>query len=200
MAVLIRDAGVEARVRAERKSSDAARWDEVWNGVLVMPPMPNNEHQRIVIRLASIFSNLIDWDAGDCCLPGANVSDRDADWSFNYRVPDVLVVKAGGRAVDRGTHWIGGPDLIVEVISPEEEPYVKLDFYSSIGVREVLVLQRDPWLLERFALLNGALTRLERCDAVGGEVASSVLPVKFRFRTGDRLMVEHATTGESWAV
>jgi Uma2 family endonuclease len=200
MAVLIRDAGVEARVRSERQASDAARWDEVWAGVLVMPPMPNNEHQRLVLKLCSVFSNLIDWDAGDCCLPGANVSDREADWQFNYRVPDVLVIRAGGRASDRGSHWVGGPDLIVEVISPGEEPYAKLDFYASIGVREVLVLQRDPCLLERFALRNGTLTRTDRCTEAGGEAASEVLPVTFRFKATARLIVENHSTGQIWQI
>ena len=107
MPVLIHDAGVETQVRADRGRSDASRWDEAWNGVLVRPPTPNNEHQRLVMKLCSIFSSLVDWDAGDCCLPGANVSDRDDDWQFNDRVPDVFVALASGTAQDRGKHWIG---------------------------------------------------------------------------------------------
>ena len=199
MAVLIRDAGVEARVRAERQRSDGSRWDEVWSGVLVMPPMPNNDHQRLVIKLCSVFSSLIDWDAGDCCLPGANVSDRDADWQFNYRVPDVLVAKAGGPAQDRGTHWIGSTDLIVEIISPGEEPYAKLDFYSLIGVREVLILQREPWLLERFELQNAVLTKIDRASETGGEVRCTVLPLNMRFNAS-RLLIEDTIAGTTWQI
>ena len=36
---------------AERKNSEAAQWDEMWNGVLHIPPMPNRLHQRLAKRL-----------------------------------------------------------------------------------------------------------------------------------------------------
>src|SRR5438034_11795325 len=29
----------------EHKNSEAAQWDEMWNGVLHMPPIPNRVHQ-----------------------------------------------------------------------------------------------------------------------------------------------------------
>jgi Uma2 family endonuclease len=199
MSVLIHDAGVETQVRAARGRSDASRWDEAWNGVLVMPPTPNNEHQRLVMKLCSIFSSLVDWDAGDCCLPGANVSDRDVDWQFNYRVPDVFVALASGTAQDRGTHWIGPPDLLVEILSPTEEPYSKLDFYTGIGVRELLILHRDPWRLERFMLQNAVLARAGRCDPAGGEISLVTLPLTFRFRTTGSMHVE-STNGQVWTV
>ena len=94
--------------------------DEMWEGVLVMPPLANNEHQRIVSKLTSAFSSVIDWDAGEQALPSANVSDRDAGWTYNYRDPDC------NPAHDCGTHWHGGPDMLVEVISPGENPLAEL--------------------------------------------------------------------------
>ena len=39
----------------ERKNSDAAKWDEMWNGVLHMPPMPNGMHQDFSLHLASFL-------------------------------------------------------------------------------------------------------------------------------------------------
>ncbi len=35
---------------------------------------------------------------------------------------------------------LGTADLVVEVRSPDDESYAKLDFYAAKGVREVLVL------------------------------------------------------------
>jgi Uma2 family endonuclease len=63
-------------------------------------------------------------------------------------LPDVVVALAGGQAKDCGTHWCSGPDFVVEIRSPSEDPRDKLDFYAAVGTREVLVIDRDPWALE----------------------------------------------------
>jgi hypothetical protein len=55
MAVLVTDRNVEERLKAERELSGADRYDEVWDGVYVMPPMPNDEHQQLVMRMGSIL-------------------------------------------------------------------------------------------------------------------------------------------------
>src|SRR5688500_17695917 len=117
-----------------------------------MPALPNNEHQNLVMRLGVPFAAVVNWEAGDSVPPGANVSARVAGWKQNYRCPDVVVALAGGRAQDCGTHWCGGPDFVVEIRSPSEDPRDKLDFYAAVGTREVLVIDRDPWGLELFRL------------------------------------------------
>jgi hypothetical protein len=38
---------VPADILAWRKRTGADRWDEMWEGVLHMPPMPNREHQEL---------------------------------------------------------------------------------------------------------------------------------------------------------
>jgi hypothetical protein len=38
---------VPADLLAWRKRTGADRWDEMWEGVLHMPPMPNLEHQEL---------------------------------------------------------------------------------------------------------------------------------------------------------
>ncbi|MEZ6102003.1 MAG: Uma2 family endonuclease [Pirellulaceae bacterium] len=99
-----------------RKATGADRFDEVWNGVYVMDPMPNNEHQTLATELGIIFGALIDWNGLGWTFVGANVSDRERDWTENYRIPDVLVFLAETKAKDCGTHWCGGPDFAVEII------------------------------------------------------------------------------------
>lgn len=39
---------------------------------------------------------------------------------------------AGSKAKDSGTHWVGGPDILVEITSPGEDPRQKLDFYAKV--------------------------------------------------------------------
>ncbi|MGA2798203.1 MAG: hypothetical protein ABSE63_11525 [Thermoguttaceae bacterium] len=45
MAVLITDPSLEERFIGERKICGSDRWNEVWEGVYIADPLPNNEHQ-----------------------------------------------------------------------------------------------------------------------------------------------------------
>ena len=144
MPVMIFDPELEREIRTARDSCDAGRRDEVWEGVLVVPPVANNEHQRLVMKFTLAFSYAVDFVAGDSVLPGCNVSDRDADWITNYREPDVAVYLATNPAKDSNTHWVGGPDVAVEVVSRGEDPRLKLDFYAKVNTRELLIVERNP--------------------------------------------------------
>lgn len=42
---LVADPQISEKLIAERKALGLDRFDEVWEGVYVMPPMANNEHQ-----------------------------------------------------------------------------------------------------------------------------------------------------------
>jgi len=206
MPVLITDPVYEERIRAELENSAEKRRDEVWDGVLVVPPLANNEHQRIVMGLAYAFASVVDL-ATDAVLPGCNVSDREADWRFNYRDPDIAVYLAGNPARDCGTHWCGGPDLLVEVVSPGEDPRQKLDFYAKVSTREVLIMDRVPWALELYRLQAGKMVLVGRSDGADlgeanpGELGSVVLPLTFRLQTGTPrpvVVVRHTATGQTW--
>src|SRR5207302_6718560 len=118
--LLVLDQDITDDLIRERQRLGNDRYDEVWNGVYVMPAMPNNAHQTLVHKLSHVFDNVVPEDDG-IIQPGANVSDRNAGWTDNYRIPDILVALIGGRAIDRGTHWQGGPDFLVEVESPGDD-------------------------------------------------------------------------------
>ena len=92
MATVIMDHLFAQRLRDERKAAGSDRWDEVWEGTYMMAPLPNNEHQQIVTRLAAIFQETVGWDSADIVLPGANVSDREKGWQHNYRCPTLLFI------------------------------------------------------------------------------------------------------------
>jgi Uma2 family endonuclease len=202
MPVLITDPVYEQKIRAELDSSPEKRREEVWEGLLVVPPMANNEHQLIVSELVYVFRSVVDRKAGDRVLPGCNISDRDKEWTQNYRDPDIAVYLSTNPAKDSGTHWVGGPDLLVEIVSPGEDPRQKHDFYAKVKTREVLVVDRDPWAVELYQLKGGKLVLLGKSDAANPAVlTSTVLPLKFELRPGTprpTILVTHTATGQTW--
>lgn len=161
-----------------------------------MPPMANNEHQRIVGDIYSVLTGTV--GEFGTVLPGANVSDQEEDWEKNYRCPDVLFIAADGRAVDRGTYWFGGPDFVVEVMSPGDDTMAKLPFYAGVGVREVLVVERDTRVPTLYRLGRNRLTAV-RPSEIDGEphLVSAVVPLAFRAveskKHGPRLEVRRTT-------
>ena len=204
MALMVLDPVVEQKLRSEREASGADRYDEIWEGVYMMAPLANNEHQDLQSGLAAAIMNAVGWGGPARVHAGANVSDREDDWEFNYRIPDVVVVFPGGAARDCGTHWCGGPDCCVEIASPGDRSRDKLDFYASIGVRELLLVDREPWGLELYRLNVARLERVGRSDLGSPDsLVSGVLPTSFRLVPGTarpRIEVVHRDGVQRWLV
>lgn len=203
MAVLILDPYWEAEAKRAREASGADdRYDETWDGVLVMTPAPNNEHHRLQAFLVRVIATVIDDMARGETSFGVNVSDRAVEWTRNYRCPDVVVYLVGTPAVDHGTFWQGGPDFAVEVVSPGEDPHAKLGFYALVKTRELLVIHRDPWALELFTL-DGVSLRLtgQSDEAEPVALPSATTGLTFRVVRGPfRPLVEvtHPATNRTW--
>ena len=204
MAMLVLDQWVEDRVKAERRVSGADRYDEVWNGVYVVAQPPDNEHQDVRTGLCSAMQTAVGSDCGNRIYPGVNVSDRVEGWLFNVRVPDVAVVLPGGVAQDCGTHYCGGPDWCAEVTSPGDRSRDKPDFYALVGVRELLLVDRDPWALELYRLHADRLALVGHSDIDKPDVlAATVVPVSFRLVTGPNrpaIDVTHRDGVQHWLV
>src|SRR5215218_9423937 len=135
MPTLILDPLIERQFNEQRSAAGLSERDEVWDGVTVVMPLPTVEHQKIVAFFMKVFAAVFDADSSVVLLPGANVSDRETGWKQNYREPDVVLYREGGTARDCGTHLCGGPDFLLEVVSPEDRARDKLPFYASIGTR-----------------------------------------------------------------
>ena len=202
MPVLILDPHMEAKYRSLWAENDSNRFDEVWDGVLVVAPLPNNEHQEIQFKLLLPLAAAVDEPQLGRVSAGVNVSDRADQWEHNYRGPDVVVYLHGNPAVNHGTHWEGGPDFLAEIISPGEKPYDKFDFYAKVNTREVLVAHRDPWWVELHQLQGGKLTLAGRSELpASATLTSSVLPLTFRLVAGTprpKIEVVHPPTGRRW--
>jgi Uma2 family endonuclease len=146
-----------------------------------MSPDPNDEHQSLVAQLVGILMVVIAWPGRGFVRPGVNISDRDEEWTHNFRVPAVAVFLAGSNAINRDTHWFGGPDWAAEIVSPGDRSRAKLDFYAKIGTRELLIVDRDPWALELYVLRRKKLRLVGSSTAKNERVLkSTVLPLSFR--------------------
>jgi len=203
MTLIVTDPRDQARLIAERRASGADRFDEVWDGDYVMSPIADNEHQDLQGLLTSVFLQALGADRQARVQPGANISDREEGWEHNYRCPDVAVFLPNTSARDCGSHWFGGPDFAVEILSPGDRTPKKLPFYASVNVRELLVVAREPWSLELYRLRDGELASVGKIDvSTGDPLASEVLPLSFRLVAGSPrpiIDVRHRETGQTWS-
>jgi Uma2 family endonuclease len=169
-----------------RRLRGVDKYDEVWDGVIHVSPLANDNHQEIVGELYGILRTVIGMPRLGKVRPGTNLSDRDKGWRRNFRVPDVAVFLNGTKAKNCGTHWMGGPDFAVEIRSPGDETLLKLPFYEHVGTRELLVVDRDPWSLVLYRLGVNGLVPAGRSDLDAPEVIrSEVVPLAFRLVVGD---------------
>jgi Uma2 family endonuclease len=204
MPILIDNPKVVSRILERRRLTGADRYDEVWDGVYVMSPLANNEHQRIGTRFATILDTVIGLPGLGEVRSGVNVSDRAKGWRKNCRVPDIAVRLNGGLAKMLTSHWVGGPDFVVEIVSNGDRSRRKLDFYGAVGTRELLLVDRDPWALELYGLRDGRLvpTGVSR-TGLNVVLTSEVLPQTFRLiEPGGvpKIEVAHPESGRSWMV
>jgi Uma2 family endonuclease len=197
MAIVSLEPGVLKRMIRKRRESGGDRWDEVWDGVYVMPPLADNEHQRLGLELAIDIRNVLGPDERIQIFAGCNVSDQPRRWRRNYRCPDVAVFLPGNPAEDRGSHWFGGPDFAVEITSRFDRSREKFGYYAKVGVRELLLVDRRPWQMELHRINNN---RWDLAGRLGLDephaLASQVMPLTYRLITGvNRPKIEVARPG-----
>ena len=164
MAIFITDPSIEQRLCSERETSGADRYDEVWEGIHMRAPLPNDEHRVLVSRLGYILEDCVGMPGLGQVRPGVNLSDRDEDWKDDYRVPDLAVFLEGGKATNLGTHWRGAADFLIEIISPNDNTRDKVPYYARLGAQELLLIDRDPWSLELLRQQDGALSLISTSD------------------------------------
>ncbi|HEV3235434.1 MAG TPA: Uma2 family endonuclease [Gemmataceae bacterium] len=160
--------------------------DEVWDGVLVMSPIANNEHQQLTSRLGFAFQLVLGWNSRAKIFPGINLSDRVEGWQENYRIPDIAVYLPENTAIDCETHWCGGPDFGVEIVSDDDRSLEKLPFYAKVNTQELLIVDRDPWCLSLYRLQDNEMVLVGKSSLEDSlELVSAVLPLSFRLIPGD---------------
>jgi Uma2 family endonuclease len=155
--VALREALVDEQLIADRERLGLDGRDEVWAGVYVMVPPARQPHQRTTRLLAQALVALglaeVDLDVG--------VGHAD-----DYRVPDVAVYDAD--QLDEQQLYVGRAKLVVEVVSPSENPHAKLAFYTE-RADEFLIVHPD-----RLELFTGG----QPVDAVDGWLIGRTMAVR----------------------
>jgi len=204
MAMFIESPELEEDLKARRQAWDVDKHDEVWEGVYFMSPEADNDHQDWVLEFAAVLREAIAKRGLGKVYPGVNLAASAENWEHDYRVPDVLVFLKGTAAVNHGKFWTGAADFIIEISSPRDRVYEKLPFYSRIGVRELLILNRQKRVLELYQHRGGDLRKSGESALDGGDALSSqVLSLDFRLIPGDprpQVEVWHKTSGERWVI
>jgi len=185
-----------------RRRSGLDRFDEVWDGVYVMSPQPNPEHMLLSGMLTHVFLSALPPSRVLGVAPGGNISDRRENWAKNFRCSDVLVFLAGNPAEQLESHWVGGPDFAVEIISRGDRARKKLGFYTKVGVRELLLIDRRPWRLEHYCLREGSL-ELAGHTVLGenSAITSELLGLSFRLianKPRPKIEITCPADGRTW--
>lgn len=201
---LICDPIVSEPLIKDRQERGIDQHDEVWEGVYVMSPLANLEHQFVVFELAYAFRCGLGNRSGSLVLVGVNVSDCDENWKHNFRCPDVAIYLENTSAKLHEAFTEGGPDFAVEVVSANDMTREKLDFYAKVGVRELLIVDRGPWQLELLRLADGKLSStgastVEKSDLL----TSDLIPFTFKLEAGEErpaIVVGHSESEQAWRV
>lgn len=107
------------------------------------------------------------------------------------RIPDLTFVANGREHVLAQDGVRGeGPDAVVDIRSPHDETSEKLPFYASIGVKEVIVCDRDSKAPEIFRLAGPQYVALQADDGL----VSGTMAIRLRRVEGmpTRLRIEDA--------
>ena len=116
---------------ARRRKLGLDRYDEIWAGDYHMAPAAHFWHGRVDSELARVLA------------PHARRVGLLGTTTFNLGSPDNFRVPDGGlhRSIANSA-WLPTAAIVIEVVSPDDETWEKLEFYASHGVEELIIA--DP--------------------------------------------------------
>jgi Uma2 family endonuclease len=115
---------------ARRQALGQDLFDEVWEGDYHMAPAPTGRHGRVDYEVAGILRPLAK-EAGLRGSGPANIgTPRD------YRVPDLSFFADSAPQTYNPT-----AEIVIEIVSPDDESRKKFDFYFRVGVKEVGIVE-----------------------------------------------------------
>ena len=130
-----------------RRRAGADRFDEVWEGRYVVAPDPHSNHGRVQLEIGLLLRS------------AARARGLHATTTFNLGRPDDYRIPDAGLLAGPAGVWHETAVLVVEVLSPDDMTFDKLDFYTAHGVRELLVVDWPTRSVRCFALQDGQVER-----------------------------------------
>jgi Uma2 family endonuclease len=148
-----------------RRSLGQDRYDEVWAGDYHMVPVPHAIHGFVASEVGVLLHPLAQ-RAGLVGTSGFNLGRPD-----DYRVADGGLHREIPSAV-----FVPTAALVVEVVSPGDETWQKLDFYAAHSVDELLIADPAQRSVTLLALEDGRYAERESSGLLG--VGSAELAAK----------------------
>jgi Uma2 family endonuclease len=171
----------------ERKRTGAHQWDEMWDGVWHLMPLPNREQQDLEGSLIGYLHTR--WARPNRAKVHLQINlASPGGWpDKDYRIPDLLLLWPERFSINRNEYFDGAPDAVIEIHSPGDEAYEKLPFYAKLGVPEVWIIHRDTKEPEIHLLRRGRYRRQK--PAANGWVISPAMGVELRVGKPGKLAV-----------
>lgn len=116
---------------ADRQARGQDLYDEVWEGTYHVAPAAHPSHGDVDDQISRLLGPYAD-TAGLHGSGPLNVGEPD-----DYRVPDRAYLRERAR-----TTFVPSVAIVVEIVSPGDESWAKLDFYFAHEALEVLLV--DP--------------------------------------------------------
>lgn len=113
------------------------------------------------------------------------VFDSKAPGNTNFRTPDLVVFDDSARS-EHGVE--GRARLVVEIRSPGDESLQKLPYYESVGVLEVILIDRDTKSVRHWLATDHGL--VETPAEEEGWHRLRALPARLRTTGGARLQLD----------
>ena len=116
---------------------------ELIDGELILAPAPRRDHQRVQLNLGAPMHFFVQSNE----LGVVYVAPRDVVFSDTYIVqPDIMFISNERMHIDTEAEIWGGPDLVVEILSPstaDRDRTVKRALYARHGVKEYWLVDAD---------------------------------------------------------
>ncbi|MCL2768803.1 MAG: Uma2 family endonuclease [Solirubrobacterales bacterium] len=132
------------------------RKDEVWEGVYHVVPAPSHRHAAAGAQVKRLL-------APPAAVAGLVVTDEFnlGNSQHDFRVPDGGLHRPGAAEM-----WHPTAALVVEIVSPDEEPWEKLPFYATHEVDEIVIVDPDRRSVKWIALKDGEYRPIERSGLI----------------------------------
>jgi len=153
---------------AHRQARGADTHDEVWEGVYHTAPAANTRHNWLQLTLGALLLDR-SRELGLTALAEFNLGTAD-----DYRIPDLGVLREF-QPTDRSPTAL----LVVEIMSPYDESWMKFDFYFAHGVEEVVIIDPDRHTVSWFGRGTGAYHPVEHSRVLDLPVADVVSQISW---------------------
>jgi Uma2 family endonuclease len=135
---------------------DNGKRHEIIDGDHFMSPSPSIKHQRVSRNLESIIDFFLKKEKMGERM--GEIFDAPCDVilsDYDIVVPDLVYVSKERKSIITEANIQGGPDLIVEILSPSYRNYdrvLKKDLYEAFGVKEYWIIDLDEDAVEVYRL------------------------------------------------